>query len=115
MREVNKDFVYVGQWHRNQPNGRGKIYFSNGDYFNGEFREGVAFGKGLYIYNTGSYFEGHVENNEAKGEGKYSSADVEFEGFWDNSRPFVGSYHLMASGIVVEIRSPNHGTILYPT
>ncbi len=58
MRELNNGFVYCGEWINNKPDGFGKIYFPNEDYFEGEFYEGQAKGVGRLYYNDGSVFEG---------------------------------------------------------
>jgi hypothetical protein len=33
MKEKTRGFVYVGQWINHKPDGYGKIYFPNGEYF----------------------------------------------------------------------------------
>jgi hypothetical protein len=112
MKEPIKNFVYDGEWELGQPDGLGKIYFSNGEYFEGEFRDGEAFGPGRYIFSDGSTFVGNVENNKARGEGKYISKEVTFEGFWEASKPSVGTYTL-TNGTKVELQSPHHGKIAF--
>lgn len=53
-----------------------------------------------------------MEDNKARGEGKYTSNDVEFNGYWEASKPSTGVYSLR-NKTRVELTSPHHGKISY--
>lgn len=48
----------------NKPHGKGKLYFPDGSYFEGTFKEGKTHGKGRFIEFNGNYFEGTLMNNQ---------------------------------------------------
>jgi 1-phosphatidylinositol-4-phosphate 5-kinase len=39
-------------------NGKGEEHFSNGDKYNGEYKDGKQNGLGRYEWSDGSYYEG---------------------------------------------------------
>lgn len=44
-RVVNSDgTVYAGEWKNNLPHGKGKMYFTDGSYYNGYFEQGIPQG-----------------------------------------------------------------------
>lgn len=63
-----------------KPHGFGKIYFENGDVYEGNWKNGKMHGKGIYKYSDGKIFEGNWNNGEREGEtGKYklpSNAEI---------------------------------------
>lgn len=67
---LHKSALYEGEWFQGQPHGRGKLYYANGSYFEGEFNQGVADCEdGIFIYPDGSYYVGEVRNSTANGRG----------------------------------------------
>lgn len=39
-------------------NGKAQIVYSNGDKYDGDFKDGEKSGKGVYKYSTGDIYEG---------------------------------------------------------
>lgn len=39
-------------------NGMGKIYFTNGDTYEGMWQNGLKHGRGIYSWSNGDYYEG---------------------------------------------------------
>lgn len=81
---------YVGQWKNGKPEGKGKVYFPSGAYFEGEFIDGVAeCDDGLFIYPDGSYYRGNIRNSAPNGVGRlvYRNSQMVYDGTWVNHRP----------------------------
>ena len=75
-----------------RPDGTGKAVFSNGDYYEGPFVQGVMTGEGAqYNYKNGAHFKGEMRNDQFF-KGTYTHAD---------GRYFTGSFNLW---------KPRHGT-----
>jgi hypothetical protein len=54
-----KDVYYQGEWNKQLPHGKGKIYYLNGSYFEGYFCQGEATcTNGILIFVDGSYYRG---------------------------------------------------------
>ena len=87
---LHKNAVYEGEWFRGKPHGRGKLYYKNGAYFEGEFNEGVGdCEEGLFIYADGSYYIGGVKQSAANGVGTlvYKDNEMVYKGEWLHSKP----------------------------
>ncbi len=65
----NGEINYSGQVVRNKPSGTGKITFSNGDVYEGEFEAGSFDGKGNFKAVSGWSYEGQFEAGLAHGQG----------------------------------------------
>ncbi|XP_059093177.1 uncharacterized protein LOC131888352 [Tigriopus californicus] len=59
--------VYEGHFDKNQPNGRGKISYYNGDEFQGFFIQGKRDGQGMLTFNTGARREGEWKKDLLNG------------------------------------------------
>lgn len=68
---------YYGEFLDNVQNGFGKIYYSNGDSYTGEFRNGMFHGKGQYNYKSGKILkpliDGQFINDKKSGWFEYKS------------------------------------------
>ena len=50
---------YEGEINENQrPHGQGKMTYSNGDTYAGEWKDGLKHGHGVYTFTDGETFEG---------------------------------------------------------
>ncbi len=80
----NKDvFLFYIQNHMN----RGIIFYSNGDYFEGEWKDEKKEGYGILIFKNLSKFEGNFKNNKQHGFGKLIQYDGEtYMGEWKNGK-----------------------------
>ena len=62
---------YIGEWEKDQFNGKGRIISLNGDCYDGEFNHGVIEGNGIFISKKGGYhYSGQFKNNKFHGHGK---------------------------------------------
>ena len=67
-------------------NGQGKRIYNNGDYYEGNFKDGKRSGNGVYTFASGAYYSGRFLNGNYHGEGaKYnSSGTLTKKGKWIN-------------------------------
>ncbi len=71
-------------------NGYGTYKWSDGDKYEGEWKEGKFHGKGKYFYANGSIFSGLYKSGKKHGEGVFVDAKgKDFEGFWKNGKRVV--------------------------
>ena len=95
------------------------IRYSNGDVYEGEYRDGKRNGHGTYRYASGAVYEGEFKDGLFHGHGTYRSANGEvYEGeYRDDKRNGHGTYRY-ASGAVYEGEFKDdlfhgHGTYRY--
>jgi len=71
-----------------------KVFFENGDTYEGEFKDGNRDGKGYFISMSGWYYDGVWKDNKKHGYGKLVVKDGSFyEGEWrDDDRNGLGKY-----------------------
>ena len=98
---------YVGQVVNGIREGKGIVYFNDGDRYNGEFINDKAEGKGIYYYKNDDRYEGDFKNglSEGKGimyyhdgdryEGDYKKDKKEGKGiyYYHNGDRSMGDYH----------------------
>jgi hypothetical protein len=54
-----KQIYYQGEWKDKIPHGKGKVYFSEGHYYEGYMNEGEADCRnGVLIFQDGSFYRG---------------------------------------------------------
>jgi hypothetical protein len=53
--------IYEGEFKDGNRNGKGKMIFSNGDIYEGEFKDGIENGKGKKIFSNGDIYEGEFK------------------------------------------------------
>ena len=58
-----------------EKNGNAINYYSNGDFYKGNFRNGLREGKGTYFWKSGSSWKGSCDKGQLHGEGLYKNAD----------------------------------------
>ena len=64
----NGKIIYEGDWINNKREGNGKYIFENGEYYIGQFKNGLFHGKGIYYYSNGKIKKkGNWINNEFVG------------------------------------------------
>jgi hypothetical protein len=88
--------VYQGQCVKGKPEGVGEVRFSNGDRFNGEFKNGRIDGRGTWTSGTsGNTYAGSWRNGKRNGEGTYrwSQGSQQYVGEWaDDKREGRGTF-----------------------
>ena len=67
--------TYSGEMHEDNPQGRGKMVYLNGDYFVGHFVDGQRMGHGTYWFANGDSLEGFWVNDRRIGEVSYRFGD----------------------------------------
>jgi hypothetical protein len=80
--EKTSDYTYEGDFFNDLKNGKGKIsYSNNGDYYDGEFKNGAITGKGFYQWKNKHTYFGDFVGGKMHGKGKYKWPDGnEYEG-----------------------------------
>ena len=68
-------------------NGKGKITYSNGDVFTGDFIDDKIQGNGQYQWKTMDIFEGEFKDNLPSGNGKiHYKIGVVGQGLWNEGQ-----------------------------
>lgn len=64
--------IYEGEFYNDKPEGMGKCFYNNGDYYIGPFKNGLRNGKGTIYYENGTvHYEGDFSNDQPQGNGKF--------------------------------------------
>lgn len=72
-------------------NGRGKMVYTNGDNYDGDFVDGKKVGQGTYTYTNGQIYVGQFFDNLRNGKGKFTFSDGSiYEGSFANDN-FIGN------------------------
>lgn len=69
-------------FHKNKPNGEGQYYWINGDYYKGNFVNGLRHGSGILNSSSGQYV-GEFRNDKRCGLGEET---------YDDGVTYVGNY-----------------------
>lgn len=82
-------------------NGTGNLRYSNGDRYEGGFKDGLKHGRGTYNYANGDVYEGEYANDMRHGTGTYSyyNGDIYMGQFVEGKREGQGEL-LLANGSV---------------
>ena len=86
--------IYTGYLEYGVPNGYGKLIYTGGDVYEGDFVGGRLHGKGTYRWANGNTYEGDWVNSSMSGKGTYtwSSGEI-YEGDWvDGHRTGKGKF-----------------------
>src|SRR3990167_8095605 len=62
--------VYQGEWRNNRPHGQGHYQRMNGDDYTGLFHNGRFQGEGVCKYGNGDTYKGNWENGQPSGQGE---------------------------------------------
>ncbi|KAG6544559.1 hypothetical protein Mapa_013981 [Marchantia paleacea] len=91
---------YDGQWKQGKRAGAGAFYYANGDLFQGSWKDDVMHGKGWMYYHNGDRLYANFWKGKAHGEGRFYAAqgDVFFGQFRENWR-HGECLHIEASGV----------------
>ena len=66
--------MYSGQWRNGNQDGKGRIDYSTGGYYEGDFVEGMRHGDGILVSALGSQYRGSFKHNNAHGTGTCTNA-----------------------------------------
>ena len=75
--------IYEGSVENSTFEGKGTLYFSDGVVYKGEFRAGERSGSGIQTYPDGSIYDGQFENDVFNGQGDFK---------WSNGYRYVGTF-----------------------
>jgi len=78
----------------NLPNGKGKLFYFNGEVFFGNFVDGNKEGEGEYHYKDGTIYIGSWKNDKKNGNGIYICEENNwiFYGIFNNDIPGIGRF-----------------------
>ena len=96
---------YVGQVVNGLREGKGTVYFNDGDRYEGDFKNDKAEGKGIEYYNNGDIYEGDFRNEKREGKGiyYYNDGDREMGDYYnDNS---IGKHVMLKRNGEVKINN----------
>ena len=78
------DYVRWAQRVNGKFDGNGKYIWENGEYYIGQYKNGLRNGKGIEYYSNGNIqYEGDWVNNKPEGNGKY---------IWENGQYYIGEW-----------------------
>ncbi len=81
LRNIN----YYGQTVNLKPDGKGTMYFENGNKYVGDWKNDKKEGQGTYTWNNGNKYVGNCKNDKIEGQGTYTWNDGEqYVGNWKN-------------------------------
>ena len=87
--------TYQGQWKNNKRHGQGTYVFRTGHKYEGSFRNNLKHGKGTYYWPEGIKYVGNFVNDKKEGEGiLYTQDGLEIKGIWENEE-YLGSKELV--------------------
>jgi len=109
--------VYIGEYHQDtvssKPHGFGTAYFSNGDHYEGEWKDGRPHGYGVLVNADGAQYEGDFCEGKLHGHGMRKLKNAErYEGGWRDGVPQGFGKMCYASGCEFEgewINGSTHG------
>lgn len=78
---------YIGDFKKGQRFGKGKYIYANGDWYEGDFIDGLFSGEGTMSYKDGSKYIGAYKSGQRNGKGKYISVNGTMqEGDFENDK-----------------------------
>lgn len=85
MKIQNSSFSYIGDVNiKNQPHGKGKIVWSSGESYEGDFKNGQLDGFGEMRWTDGTYQRGEFKNGEAHGVSEWIDDGEVYYGRYDS-------------------------------
>ncbi|CAM9672084.1 unnamed protein product, partial [Discosporangium mesarthrocarpum] len=78
--------VYIGEWHRGQRQGFGKLESADGAVYEGEFDHDLIHGDGVWRWPDGSTYVGESKHGKREGKGQYITKmrDIYYGTYKDN-------------------------------
>ena len=94
MRRYEGCFNEAGQFH-----GKGRLFWNNGDSYEGDFHLGNRHGQGVYRWSDGRQYTGDFVQNIREGQGRllYTNSDFYEGGFYEGKRHGSGQF-IFANG-----------------
>ena len=86
--QMHMTIKYEGDYKNNKMEGKGILFFENGDKYEGEFLKDKFNGKGVYTWNDGNIYEGGFKDDFKEGKGKLFLNNGEvINALWKNGIP----------------------------
>jgi hypothetical protein len=85
--------TYTGPFKNHKKEGEGKSTATNGDSYEGQWKDDMMNGKGKFTYSNGGFYEGNFVNNNRSGKGVLILKDgTRYDGIWkDNNLNGTGT------------------------
>jgi len=85
---------YEGEWKDGQKHGQGTYTWSNGNKYVGEFKDGGKNGQGTFTWSDGKKYVGEYKEDLMNGQGTISWSNREkFVGEWKGGKQWNGTYY----------------------
>ena len=89
---------YEGKWKDGQKHGQGTFTLSDGRKYVGEYKDGIPNGQGTHTFGKGDFegdkYEGEYKDGKPNGQGTYTSSNGEkYEWEWKDEKPWNGTYY----------------------
>ena len=78
--EVKREYIIFGDYIRE---GVGSLTYSDGDKYEGKWKDGGKHGQGTYTWSNGNKYVGEFKNGKKHGQGTFT---------WSNGRKYVGEF-----------------------
>ena len=97
---------YEGEFKNGKRNGKGREYNNNGNLFEGEYLNGKRNGIGKEYNNNGIIFEGQYFNGKRNGKGieYYDNHQIKYEGEYLNGKKWKGKGYDINNNIIYELK-----------
>jgi len=83
---------YEGEWKDGQKHGQGTYTWSNGNKYVGEFKDGKKHGQGTFTWSNGKKYVGEFKNGIQNGQGTLTFPNgKKFKGKWKDGKPWNGT------------------------
>lgn len=111
---------YKGSWKNNMFYGYGYLRFPTGEYYEGEFAEHMMHGSGVFKWPTGEKYAGQFLNNQRDGQGKFTWANGTYYegGFKENEASGMGAINWpngeRYEGQMVQGKATGQGSYYFP-
>lgn len=74
---------YEGQWKEGKMHGRGNYEFANGDRYNGDYHDNKRDGSGVYVWKNKGSYTGQWKADKREGAGVFKwESSAQYNGFW---------------------------------
>ncbi|CEM05289.1 unnamed protein product [Vitrella brassicaformis CCMP3155] len=85
-------FKYTGQWRNGIKEGRGRLEFGDGGFYEGEFSQGEIIGRGVQRWPDGSTYEGDFHMGERHGHGTWTQPPAAADSSREASTTYTGQW-----------------------
>ena len=118
----NKDTIYYeGDFVDGKKEGKGKLFYDDGEYYIGDFLNDKRHGKGIIYYKDNMQkYKGDFENDVAKGKGELFQKNYYYFGDFNDGVPngkgflLIYEYNFTYEGDFVDGKFEGNGKLIYP-